>query len=73
MQENNFTNQKNTKMDENFGIPQISKFITNLALFDGKPELIEKYASKIKEGRLDNLSGTDLKSYRTKMAKSITF
>jgi len=42
-------------------------------LFDGKPELIEKYASKIKEGRLDNLSGTDLKSYRTKMAKSITF
>lgn len=60
-------------MDENFGIPAVSKFITNLALFDGKPELIEKYAAKIKEGRLDNLSGTDLKTYRNKMAKVIKF
>lgn len=60
-------------MDENFGIPQISKFVTNLALFDGKPELIEKYAAKVKSGRLDNLSGTDLKSYNSKMAKIIKF
>ena len=58
-------------MEENFGIPQISKYITNLALFDGKPELIEKYATKVKEGRLDNLSGTDLASYRSKMAKVV--
>jgi hypothetical protein len=60
-------------MEENFGIPQISKFITNLSLFDGKPEAIEKYASKIKAGKLDNLSGTDLKSYNAKMAKVIKF
>lgn len=58
-------------MDDNFGIPQISKYITNLSLFDGKPELIEKYAAKVKEGRLDNLSGTDLKSYNSKMAKFV--
>jgi hypothetical protein len=58
-------------MDENFGIPQISKYITNLSLFDGKPELIENYAEKVKGGRLDNLSGTDLKSYRGKMAKIV--
>ena len=60
-------------MDENFGIPQISKFITNLSLFDGKPELIEKYATKIKEGKLDNLSGTDLKTYHSKTANVIKF
>ncbi len=60
-------------MDENFGIPQISKYITNLSLFDGKPELIEKYAEKVKGGRLDNLSGTDLSTYRGKMAKIIKF
>ena len=60
-------------MEENFGIPQISKFITNLSLFDGKPEAIEKYAAKIKAGKLDNLSGTDLKGYNAKMAKVIKF
>jgi hypothetical protein len=60
-------------MEENFGIPQISKFITNLALFDGKPELIEKYATKVKAGKLDNLSGTDLKNYNSKMARIIKF
>jgi len=60
-------------MEENFGIPQISKYISNLSLFDGKPELIEKYATKVKEGRLDNLSGTDLKSYKGKMAKVVKF
>ena len=60
-------------MEDNFGIPQISKYISNLALFDGKPELIEKYAAKVKEGRLDNLSGTDLKSYKGKMAKVVKF
>lgn len=60
-------------MEENFGIPQISKYITNLALFDGKPELIEKYAAKVKGGTLDNLSGTDLKTYKNKMAKIVKF
>jgi len=60
-------------MEENFGIPQISKYISNLSLFDGKPESIEKYAAKVKEGRLDNLSGTDLKSYKGKMAKVVKF
>ncbi|MDX2188282.1 MAG: hypothetical protein SFY32_00335 [Bacteroidota bacterium] len=55
-------------MDNNFGIPQISKFIDNLALFDGSEDAIKKYAEKIQAGKLDNLSGVDLANYKSKMA-----
>ncbi|MDX2195773.1 MAG: hypothetical protein NW207_05090 [Cytophagales bacterium] len=56
-------------MDDNFGIPQISKYITNLGLFDGKPELIEKYAAKVKSGKYDNIPGYDAAKYATQMAR----
>jgi hypothetical protein len=55
--------------DNNFGIPQISKFVDNLALFDGSEDAIKKYAEKIKAGKMENLSGVDLKGYKSKMAK----
>ncbi|MBY0427528.1 MAG: hypothetical protein K2Q22_17970 [Cytophagales bacterium] len=58
-------------MDGNFGIPQISKFISNTDLFDGKAEVAEKYAEKIKSGSLSNMAGYDLKSYKANMAKVI--
>lgn len=57
--------------DKNFGIPQISKFISNTDLFDGKEELASKYAEKIKSGSLSNLAGYDIASYKSKMAKVI--
>jgi hypothetical protein len=55
--------------DNNFGIPQISKLVDNLALFDGSEDAIKKYAEKINAGKMDNLSGVDLASYKSKMAK----
>jgi len=58
--------------DKNYGIAQISKFISNLDLFDGKPEAIEAYAKKVNSGVLDNLTGYDIKSYKSNMAKIIT-
>ena len=60
-------------MPNNFGIPQISKYITNTDLFDGKAEVAEKYAEAIKAGKLSNMAGYDLKTYKSKMAKVITF
>lgn len=60
-------------MDKNFGIPQISKHITNTDLFDGKEELAEKYAAKVKAGNLSNMAGYDLATYNSKMAKIVTF
>ena len=59
--------------DNNFGIPQISKFISNTDLFDGKAELAEKYAEKIKSGTLSNLAGYDLKAYKANLAKVVKF
>lgn len=59
--------------DKNYGIPQISKFISNTDLFDGKDELAQKYAEKIKSGVLQNMAGYDLKAYKSNMAKVITF
>lgn len=58
--------------DKNFGIPQISKFISNTDLFDGKEDLAQKYAEKIKSGVLPNMAGYDLKSYASNMAKIIS-
>lgn len=58
--------------DKNFGIPQISKFITNTDLFDGKEELAQKYAEKVKSGVLPNMAGYDLSTYKKKMAKVVT-
>ncbi len=56
-------------MDNNFGIPQISKYIDNLSLFDGKEEAIQAYAAEVKSGKLDNMAGYDLGSYKNNMAK----
>lgn len=58
-------------MDANFGIAQISKYISNTDLFDGKAEVAEKYAEKIKAGQLSNMAGYDLKSYKSRMAKVV--
>lgn len=59
--------------DNNFGIPQISKFVDNLALFDGSEDAIKKYAEKINANKLENLSGVDLANYKEKMAVIKTF
>lgn len=59
--------------DNNFGIPQISKFVDNLALFDGSEDAIKKYAEKILANKLENLSGVDMANYASKMAKIKTF
>jgi len=58
--------------DKNFGIPQISKFISNTDLFDGKEEVAQKYAEKIKAESYSNMAGYDLKSYKNGLAKVIT-
>lgn len=60
-------------MADNFGIPQISKYISNTDLFDGKAEVAEKYAAAIKSGKLSNMAGYDLSTYKSKMAKVIVF
>jgi hypothetical protein len=60
-------------MPNNFGIPQISKYISNTDLFDGKAEVAEKYAAAIKAGQLSNMAGYDLKTYKSKMAKVVVF
>lgn len=59
--------------NNNFGVPQISKFITNLSLFDGKEAAIQAYADKFAEGFRSNLAGYDIKDYPNNMAKVITF
>ena len=59
--------------DNNFRVPQISKFITNLSLFDGKAELIKAYADKYLAGDLGNLAGYDLGKYKSNMAKVVKF
>lgn len=58
--------------DKNFGIPQISKFISNTDLFDGKDEVAQKYAEKIKANSYSNMAGYDLSAYKKGMAKVIT-
>ncbi len=58
--------------DKNYGIPQISKFISNTDLFDGKDELAQKYAEKIKAGSYSNMAGYDLKTYKNGLARVIT-
>jgi hypothetical protein len=57
--------------DKNFGIPQISKFITNTDLFDGKEDVAQKYAEKIKAGNYSNLAGYDIKSFNANLARII--
>ena len=57
--------------EKNFGIPQISKFITNTDLFDGKEDVAQKYAEKIKSGSLSNMAGYDLTAYKKNMAKVV--
>lgn len=59
--------------DKNYGIAQISKFISNTDLFDGKDEVAQKYAEKIKANSYSNMAGYDLKAYKSNMAKVITF
>lgn len=59
--------------DKNFGIPQISKFITNTDLFDGKEELAQKYADKIIAGSYSNMAGYDVKTFNNGLAKVISF
>jgi hypothetical protein len=60
-------------MEQNFGIPQISPFITNTALFDGKEDAAKAYAEKVSAGILGNVVGVDKPNYNAKMAKIITF
>ena len=59
--------------NKNFGVPQISKFIDNLALFDGKEESIQAYSNEFAKGIRSNLAGYDIKEYPKNMAKVITF
>lgn len=59
--------------DKNYGIAQISKFISNTDLFDGKDEVAQKYAEKILACSYSNMAGYDLKAYKNNMAKVITF
>lgn len=60
-------------MEENFGIQQISPFVTNLGLFDGSADAIKAYAEKVKAGKLENVVGVDKANYTAKMAKIIKF
>ena len=55
--------------DKNFGVPQISKFIDNLSLFDGSEDAIKAYADKFKSGVRRNLAGYDIDKYKSNMAK----
>ncbi|MFN0049812.1 MAG: hypothetical protein ACKVOU_11880 [Cytophagales bacterium] len=59
--------------DKNFGIPQISKHISNTDLFDGKEDVAQKYAEKIKANSYSNMAGYDLKNYKAGLARVITF
>ena len=59
--------------DNNFGVPQISNFIDNLSLFDGKEELIKAYAEKFAAGERSNLAGYDIPNYKKGMARVIKF
>lgn len=59
--------------DKNYGIAQISKFISNTDLFDGKDEVAQKYAEKIKAGNYSNMAGYDLNTYKSNMAKVVKF
>jgi len=60
-------------MEGNFGIRQISPFISNTALFDGKEDVAKAYADKIKAGKFDNITGVDRSTYTAKMAKIVIF
>lgn len=60
-------------MDNNFGMQQISKFIDNVSIFDGKEEAAQAYAEKVKGGQLDNLAGYNVADYKANMAKVIEF
>ncbi|MCS7004526.1 MAG: hypothetical protein NZM38_04290 [Cytophagales bacterium] len=60
-------------MEGNFGIGQISPFISNTALFDGKEEVAKAYAEKIKANKFDNITGVDKANYKAKMARIIKF
>ncbi len=55
--------------DKNYGIEQISKYISNTDLFDGKAEVAEAYAAKIKGGVYSNMAGYDIPNYKKNMAK----
>lgn len=57
----------------NFGIPQISKYVDNTALFDKNEEAAKKYAEKVSSGKYENVVGVSMEKYTAQMAKVKSF